>query len=68
MIQTYHGHIYFSLDEMALATQVRENIIKELPQLTYAGQLIPPSLLARTPSRCLRFTFQHRTSIWQWQR
>ena len=41
MIHTYHAHIYFSLDEMALATQVRENIIKELPQLTYAGQLIP---------------------------
>lgn len=42
MIQTYHSHTYFSLDEMALAKQVRENIIiKELPQLTYAGQLIP---------------------------
>jgi aromatic ring-cleaving dioxygenase len=41
MIQTYHSHIYFSLDEMALAKQVRENIIKELPQLTYKGQLIP---------------------------
>jgi aromatic ring-cleaving dioxygenase len=37
----YHGHIYFSLDEIELARQVRENIIKELPQLTYAGQLIP---------------------------
>jgi aromatic ring-cleaving dioxygenase len=41
MIQTYHAHIYFGLDEMPLATQVRENIIKELPQLTYKGQLIP---------------------------
>jgi aromatic ring-cleaving dioxygenase len=41
MIQTYHAHIYFTLDEMALATQVRENILKELPQLTYKGQLIP---------------------------
>jgi aromatic ring-cleaving dioxygenase len=41
MIQSYHAHIYFGLDEMALATQVRENIMKELPQLTYAGQLIP---------------------------
>jgi aromatic ring-cleaving dioxygenase len=37
----YHGHIYFSLDEIELAKQVRENIMKELPQLTYAGQLIP---------------------------
>lgn len=41
MIQTYHAHIYFTLDEMALATQVRENIVKHLPQLTYTGQLIP---------------------------
>ncbi len=41
MIQTYHAHIYFTLDEMKLAEQVRENIIKALPQLTYAGQLIP---------------------------
>lgn len=37
----YHGHIYFSLNEIELAAQVRENIIKALPQLTYAGQLIP---------------------------
>ena len=37
----YHAHIYFTLDEMALATQVRENIIKALSQLTYTGQLIP---------------------------
>ena len=37
----YHAHIYFNLDEMALAGQVRENIIKDLPQLTYQGQLIP---------------------------
>lgn len=41
MMHTYHAHIYFALDEMALATQVRENILKELPQLTYTGQLIP---------------------------
>ena len=37
----YHAHIYFNLEEMALASQARENIIKELPQLTYKGQLIP---------------------------
>ena len=37
----YHAHIYFNLDEMALAGQVRENIINNLPQLTYQGQLIP---------------------------
>jgi aromatic ring-cleaving dioxygenase len=41
MIQTYHAHIYFTLDEMPLAGQVRVNIIKELPQLSYKGQLIP---------------------------
>lgn len=41
MIQTYHAHIYFTLDKMPLATRVRENIIKELLQLTYTGQLIP---------------------------
>ncbi len=41
MIQTYHAHIYFTSDEMALAAQVRENIINQLPQLTYTGQLIP---------------------------
>ena len=36
----YHAHMYFTLDEMSLASIVRENIIKELPQLTYTGQLI----------------------------
>ena len=41
MIRTYHAHIYFSVNKMVLATQVREDIIKALPQLTYTGQLIP---------------------------
>ena len=41
MIQTYHAHIYFALDEMTQAAQVRESIIKALPQLTYTGQLTP---------------------------
>ncbi|MGV3582819.1 MAG: DOPA 4,5-dioxygenase family protein [Methylophilus sp.] len=36
--------MYFQLDEMALATQVRENIIQDIPQLTYTGQLIPISI------------------------
>ena len=37
----YHAYIYFTLDEMALARQGRENNIKALPQLTYKGQLTP---------------------------
>ena len=37
----YHAHIYFNLDETELASQVRANIIRNLPQLTYKGQLIP---------------------------
>jgi aromatic ring-cleaving dioxygenase len=37
----YHAHIYFNLDEIALATQVRENITQAIPQLTYVGELIP---------------------------
>ena len=41
MIQTYHAHIYFALNEMTQAAQVRESIVKALPQLTYVGQLIP---------------------------
>ena len=41
MIHTYHAHIYFSLDETMLASQVRAAIISALPQLTYKGQLIP---------------------------
>ena len=41
MIRTYHAHVYFSVDEMVLAQQVRDNIIEALPQLTYTGQLIP---------------------------
>ena len=44
MIQTYHAHIYFALDEMPLAAQVRDNVIKRLPQVTYTGQLIPASI------------------------
>lgn len=41
MIQTYHAHIYFTLGQMVLAAQVRENILNQLPQLDYRGQLIP---------------------------
>jgi aromatic ring-cleaving dioxygenase len=41
MIQTYHAHIYFDVDNIQLAAQVRDSIIAALPQLTYTGQLIP---------------------------
>ena len=41
MIRTYHAHIYFSLDEMTLAGQVRQNIAQAMPQVTYLGELIP---------------------------
>lgn len=41
MIRTYHAHVYFSVDEMVFAEQVRDNIIEVLPQVTYTGQLIP---------------------------
>ncbi|MBP7370059.1 MAG: hypothetical protein KA902_01340 [Arenimonas sp.] len=40
-MHTYHGHIYFSANEITLAMQVRENIAHALPQLTYIGNLIP---------------------------
>ncbi len=41
MTHTFHAHIYFSADETALATKVREDIIEALPQLSYIGPLIP---------------------------
>lgn len=40
-MQTYHGHIYFSENELELAATVRANLAKALPQLTYVGKLIP---------------------------
>jgi len=40
----YHAHIYFDLTQMATASKVRENIINDIPQLTYKGQLIPVSI------------------------
>lgn len=43
-MHTYHAHVYFSLDQSALASKVRENILKDIPQITYAGQLIPISV------------------------
>lgn len=40
-MHTFHGHIYFSEDNIELAATVRENLAKALPQLTYIGRLIP---------------------------
>lgn len=37
----FHAHLYFSVTEIPLASQVREDIAKALPYLTYIGQLIP---------------------------
>ena len=39
-MQTYHGHIYFSENEIELAAKVRENLAEALPQLTYVGKQI----------------------------
>lgn len=43
-MQTYHGHIYFSENEIELAAIVRENLAKAIPQLTYIGKLIPKQI------------------------
>ena len=40
-MQIFHGHIYFSEDEIELAAEVRENLSRAIPQLTYIGRLIP---------------------------
>lgn len=40
-MHTFHAHLYFSVAEISLASQVREDIAKALPYLTYIGQLIP---------------------------
>jgi DOPA 4,5-dioxygenase len=40
----YHAHIYFDGEQSALAEKVRRNIIQDIPQLTYRGQLIPMSI------------------------
>ncbi|MBS0425364.1 MAG: DOPA 4,5-dioxygenase family protein [Proteobacteria bacterium] len=39
-MQIFHGHIYFSADQIERATKVRENLATALPQLTYIGKLI----------------------------
>lgn len=43
-MHTYHAHVYFAISQTTLARKVRENILKDIPQITYAGQLIPISV------------------------
>lgn len=43
-MHSYHAHVYFALNQTALASAVRDNILKDIPQITYAGQLIPLSV------------------------
>ena len=40
-MQRFHGHIYFTADQIELAGKVRDNLASALPQLTYIGKLIP---------------------------
>lgn len=40
-MHAYHAHIYFTLAQTGLATQVRHNILQAIPELSYTGQLIP---------------------------
>jgi aromatic ring-cleaving dioxygenase len=41
MINAYHAHIYFEIEQAALAEQVRLAIAQAIPELTYLGRLIP---------------------------
>ena len=40
-MHTYHAHIYFTLQQSALAASVLSNIAQAIPQLSYVGRLIP---------------------------
>lgn len=39
-MHVFHGHVYFSADQIERATEVRQNLASALPQLTYLGKLI----------------------------
>lgn len=41
MINAYHAHIYFELEQLALAERVRLAIANAIPELTYLGRPIP---------------------------
>lgn len=37
----YHAHIYFNLQQQAIAEEVRFTLAAAIPELTYLGRLIP---------------------------
>jgi aromatic ring-cleaving dioxygenase len=41
MINTYHAHVYFELEQLVLAERVRLAIANAIPEITYLGRLIP---------------------------
>lgn len=41
IMEKFHAHIYFTDNEIELAQQVRNDLIRAIPQLTYVGELIP---------------------------
>lgn len=40
LIKAYHAHVYFELDQLALAEEVRQAVVRSIPELTYLGELI----------------------------
>lgn len=44
MYNHYHAHVYFDAQNSSTAARVRNNIIQDIPQLTYRGQLIPMAI------------------------
>lgn len=39
-MEIFHAHIYFTKNDIELATQVRNQLIHLIPELTYVGELI----------------------------
>lgn len=40
IMEKFHVHIYFTKNEIELAQQVRDELIRAIPQLIYVGELI----------------------------
>jgi len=40
IMEEFHVHIYFTKNEIELAQQIRDDLIRAIPQLTYVGELI----------------------------